>query len=772
MAQNTRTLRFSFTAGEITPELFGRLDLDKFQSGLAICRNFAVLPHGPVANRPGTEFLGEVKTPAKRTRLIPFSFNAQQTYAIEFGDGYIRFYTQGGVLLSGGTPYEIASPYAEADLFDLHYVQSADVLTIVHPNYAPRELKRLGAASWTLTTIEFKPTLNAPNPAPTFTYAEGGTATATNRAWHEYVVTAIAQGTLEETTATSPALNATQQNISAITQANPGVLTMSAAHGLAVDQKVYLSGVGGMTSLAGYYIVNTVPSTTTLTLKTLDGAVVDTSALPAYTSGGKLQTAGVLLDLTVDGSFVKLTWNAVANAVRYNVYKLKSGLYGYIGQTNGTSFTDEYIVPDTDSPPPEYYNPFANGAGYWPAAVAYFEQRRAFGGSAQQPQTLWLTKPGSESNFSYSIPTQDDDSISFTMKAREINQVRHIVPLGDMVVLTSGGEWLIGSGDSNAFTPTTVRVRPQSYVGAANVQPEVTESSALYVQAESAHIREVTYNSNGRLQSTDVSLLAPHLFDYYSIADIAFSKGPVPTLWCVRDDGLLLGLTYLPGQQVAAWHQHDTDGAFESVCAISENGESALYCVVRRTINGNTKRYVERLHTRQFATLADAFFVDCGLSYSGPPVSEVSGLSHLEGKTVAILADGAVHPRKVVTAGKVTLEQPASKVHVGLPITADIKTLPMALQIEGFAQGREKNVNKLWLRVYRSSGIFAGPSFDKLREVKQRTTEPYGTPPSLKSDEVDLLIDPAWSNGGEVCLRQSDPLPLTLLSIAMDVAIA
>lgn len=682
MAQNTRTLRFSFTAGEITPELFGRLDLDKFQSGLATCRNFQVLPHGPVANRPGTQFLGEVKTPAKKTRLIPFSFNAQQTYAIEFGDGYIRFYTQGGVLLSGGVPYEVVSPYAETDLFDLHFVQSADVLTIVHPNYAPRELKRLGATSWTLTTISFNPTIATPTGVSSSTAGPGGgTPVACT-----YVVTAIATGTLEES---SPSTSTTQN-----------------------------------------------------------------------------------IDLSITGNNVTITWSAVTGAVRYNVYKLKSGIYGYVGQTSGTSFTDDYITPDTDSPPPDYYNPFASGAGYWPAAVAYFEQRRAFGGSAQQPQTMWLSKPGTESNFSYSIPTQDDDSISFTMKAREINQVRHIVPLGDMVVLTSGGEWLVGSGDSNAFTPTTVRVRPQSYVGAANVQPEVTESSALYVQAESAHIREVTYNSNGRLQSTDVSLLAPHLFDYYGITDIAFAKGPVPTLWCVRNDGVMLGLTYLPGQQVTAWHQHDTDGAFESVCAISENGESALYCVVRRTINGSTKRYVERLHTRQFATLADAFFVDCGLSYSGTPVSEVSGLSHLEGKTVAILADGAVQPRKVVASGKVTLEQPASKVHVGLPITADIKTLPMALQIEGFAQGREKNVNKLWLRVYRSSGIFAGPSFDKLREVKQRTTEPYGTPPSLKSDEVDLLIDPAWSNGGEVCLRQSDPLPLTLLSIAMDVAIA
>lgn len=677
----SRPVRFSFGAGEITPEMFGRADMDKYNSGLELCENFIVLPHGPAANRPGTEFIFEVKDSSKTARLIPFSFSAEQTYAIEFGDQYIRFHTQGGVLLSGGVPYEISSPYLEADLFDLHYIQSADVLTIVHPNYAPRELRRLGATSWTLTTISFVPTIAAPVISGTATDGTGGGTPIT----HYYLVTAVAAGTLEES---------------------------------------------------------------------------------EKSNGG---TAN--FDLTVTGNTISVSWGAVTGAIRYNVYKQRNGVYGYIGQTPNTVFTDDNIAPDTENPPPEYQNPFGS-AGNYPGAVTYYEQRRCFGGTTNSPQSLSLTRSGSESNFSYSIPTRDDDAISLTVKAREINKIRHMLPLGDLVLLTSGGEWRVSSGDSFALTPTTIRVRPQGYAGASSAQPVVTDNSALYVQAEGAHVRELTYDENGSLRSLDISVLAAHLFDYHSIDDIAYVKGPVPLLWAVRDDGVLLGLTYLPAQQVIAWHRHVTvNGAFESVCAIAEGGETALYCIVKRTIGGATKRYIERLHTRRFETLADAFFVDSGLSYSGTPVSTVSGLDHLEGETVVALADGAVQPAQVVTGGQISVQAPASKIHVGLPITATLRTLPLSLQMEAFGQGRSKNVSRVWLRVYRSSGIFAGPSLDKLTEAKQRTTEPYGSPPSLKTDEIELMISPEWNRHGAIYVQQRDPIPLTLLSMSMDVSV-
>jgi hypothetical protein len=312
------------------------------------------------------------------------------------------------------------------------------------------------------------------------------------------------------------------------------------------------------------------------------------------------------------------------------------------------------------------------------------------------------------------------------------------------------------------------------------VTPVLVGNSILFAQARGGRIREMAYSwQAGGYLANDISIMAPHLFDYQNIVDMAFCRAPYPVLWTVSTSGQLLGMTYVAEQQIAAWHRHDTaNGSFESVCAVTEtpagqvSAEDMLYVIVNRTINGAQKRFVERMHTRNFVRPDDAFFVDCGATYSGAATSIVAGLGWLEGQSVAILADGAVQPRQVVRGGAITLDNSASTVQVGLPIEADVQSLPVALLALDAAAGigKPKNVNKVWLRVNRSSGIFAGPSFDKLIEVKERTTEAYGAPPALKSGEVSVAVTPSWGDDGAVCVRQSDPLPLTIVCISMDVA--
>ncbi|THF64314.1 hypothetical protein [Pseudothauera rhizosphaerae] len=673
---NIRTFQRSFGGGEVTPEFFGRIDDIKYQTGLALCRNFIVLPHGPIANRPGFAFVRAVKDSTKKTRLIPFTYSTDQTMVIELGAGYFRFHTQGATLLNGGAPYEVANPYAEADLPDIHYVQSADVLTLVHPNHAPRELRRLGATNWQLAAISFASSLAAPG-------GLSGSATGGTGTTYRYKVTAVGEYAIDE----SPASSA-----------------------------VEISG-----------------------------------------------------DLLEPDAYNTINWGAVTGAKRYNVYKQSNGLYGYIGQTDGLAFNDDNIAADISRTPPEGTNPFS-GAGNYPGAVTYYEQRRCFAGTKNAPQNLWMTRSGTESNMTYSMPSRDDDAISFRVAAREANTIRHLVPLGALVLLTASAEWRAGGAD--AIMPSTVSVRPQSYVGASNMQPVIVNTNLLYGAARGGHARELAYNwQAGGYITGDLSLRAPHLFDGLELADVAFQKAPTPIGWFVSSSGKLLGLTYVPEQQIGAWHQHVTDGTFESVCCVSEGTEDAVYVVVRRVINGQAVRYVERMAPRLFGEQENAFFVDCGLTYQGAPADEISGLSHLEGCTVSILADGAVHPQRVVTGGQIVLEHEASIVHVGLPFEADAQTLPLAFETAGFGQGRQKNVNKVWLRVYRSSGIFAGPSFDSLTETKQRTTEPYGTPPALKSEEIAIMVTPSWGDGGQLCIRQHDPLPLTIVSMSMEVSI-
>ncbi len=664
--------------------------------------------------------------------------------------------------------YEIPNPYAEADLFDIHYVQSADVLTLVHPNYAPRELRRLGATTWVLSTIDFA----APLSAPTNLATSESVATTSDQYEYTYVVTAVASDDISESVASS-----------SVTQ---------------------------------------------------------------------------LSDFGQAGEYITITWNAVSGAARYNVYKLQGGLYGFIGQTTSTSIIDDNISPDMSITPPVYDSVF-NSAGNYPGAVSYFEQRRIFAGTNNAPQTMLMTRSGTESDMSYSIPTEETDRIKFRVAAREANTIRHIVPLTQLLALTSAAEWRISPVNSDVITPTTISVRPQSYIGANNVQPSIVNNTVIYCAARGGHVRELGYSWQASgFVTGDLSLRAAHLFDSRDVVDMCYSKSPQPLLWFVSNNGYLLGLTYVPEQQVAAWHWHDTDGTYESCTAVAEGSEDALYVIVKRTINSVTKRYVERFQTRQVTDLDECFFVDCGLSYDGtnttattvtvtggstwgpadtltvtassgifvfPGTSDVgdaivitgtdgtqyrltilsttsstvatarvdkvipvalrgvatavwafarnsvSGLSHLEGKVVSILADGAVQPQETVASGTITLDRAFTVIHVGLPYQSDLQTLPLTINIDGAGQGRRKNINKATLRVFQSSGIFVGPDADNLVEAKQRSTEPYGSPPALKSDEVDVDLMPKWVNSGQVFIRQVDPLPLSVVGLTLEVVI-
>lgn len=771
---NVRTLQRSFAGGEMSPEMFGRIDDVKYQTGAATMKNFVATPQGPAENRPGFGFVREVKDSTKKTRLIPFTYSTTQTMVIELSPGYIRFHTQGATLMSGGVPYEIANPYAEADLFDIHYVQSADVMTLVHPNYAPRELRRLGATNWTLTTINFGAPIAAPTGVTATRYIPASSSTnADTYETMSYVVTAIASDDIGESVQSS--------------------------------------------------------------------------------------VASVTNNIFVTGATNTISWSAVAGASRYRVYKLLGGLYGYIGSTTGTSIVDNNIAPDLSITPPIYDNEFVSASNY-PGAVSYFEQRRCFAGTINEPQKIWMTKSGTESNLSYGLPIRDDDRIEFRVAAREANTIRHIVPLTQLLLLTGSAEWRVSSLNSDEITPTTISVRPQSYIGASNVQPVIINNALLYCAARGGHVRELGYNwqANGFI-TNDMSIRSAHLFDNYEIADMAFAKAPIQMIWFVSTSGMLLGLTYVPEQQVGAWHKHDTDGVFESVAVVAEGNEDRLYAVIRRTIGGVTKRYVERMASRHFDSIEDAFFVDSGATYDGtnttattvtvsggttwgpsdiltitastaiftyPGTSDVgdaivltdaagnkyrltirsttsttvatarvdvtlpaalrntatslysfarntiSGLTWLEGKTVSILADGAVQPQKVVTSGSITIDRASSIIHIGLPYKADLESLPLAMGIDnGMGQGRYKNVNKAWLRVYQSSGIFIGPDENNLVEAKQRTTEPYGTPPALKTEEIQIMLTPSWLDSGQVFIRQSDPLPLTIVGMTLEVAI-
>jgi hypothetical protein len=331
-------------------------------------------------------------------------------------------------------------------------------------------------------------------------------------------------------------------------------------------------------------------------------------------------------------------------------------------------------------------------------------------------------------------------------------------------------------GQDQVLTPSTVGVRPQSYNGASYVPPVIIDDTAVYVQEKGTKLRDLNFNGD-KYAGNDLSIMSEHLFKNHTVVEMTYADEPYGVIWCVRDDGVLLGLTYQREHQVWAWHQHTTEGTYESIATITEDGRDAVYVVVNRTINGLAVRYVERIEPRFDDESANVFAVDSGLSYDGVPVTTFSGLDHLEGKTVEILADGIVVKGKVVTGGSVTLDRAASKVHIGLSYLPVIETLDIDAQsMVETLKAKTISVSQVTIETLDSRGGWVGGILDdgtyEMAEIKPRfDTDGYGAI-ALKSFKAEVNILPGWPQGGKIRIEQRDPLPLTITSIIPELDIS
>jgi hypothetical protein len=927
----------SFGAGELAPSMYGRVDLAKYHVGAALLRNFFVDYRGGASTRTGTQFVGQVKDSTTANRLIPFQFNTLQTYALVFGNQSLRFVTNGGYVLENGTAitgitqanpgivtdaghgysngdtvylsgiggmtqlnqryaivmaattntyalydmygnpinttgygaytsggtsarvYTIATPYAAADLELLKYTQSADVMTLVHPSYAPQQLTRQGNASWTLAAITFQSKVAAPT-GVTATFHNNGTGSQYANTQYGYQVTAIVGGVESQPSATAT--------------------TTSVALG---------QNVGAQNTVA---------------------------------------------------------WNAVTGATQYNIYRtqenlgsniVSGALFGFVGTTlpaSPNSFIDENIAPNFSNCPPQGNNPFTTAGN--PGCVTYWQQRQVFGGMSNAPEQIDFSKSGDFFNMDYSIPSKDDDNIEITIASQQVNAVKHMVPMQSLIALTTSGAWRIDAGSvSTAVTPTQIEAVPQAYNGCSDVPPLTINYDILYVQAKGAIVRDLSYNFYVNIYTgTDISVMANHLFYGHQIMEWCYAEEPFKIVWCVREDGILLSLTYLKEQDVYAWAHSDTQGLFKSVCSISEGNENAVYVIVERLINGQYLQYIERFASRQMggdptiglpADPTKAWCVDAGLQYPlnkpnatltptavdsipiinsvdvifggqnysaqtmieivdstgsgsvatptivggvitavsvtpgsgwtnpkltavdptgagsgaalqavlaspvtmnanaavfGPtkvgdvvrvnggygsvlsvasasqivvdikqdlastwpatagnwsvttPVQTISGLDHLDGQTVSILADGNVAPQQVVSNGSITLDRPYSAITVGLPFTAQLQSLYLDIQEGGGTiQSKRKTIPAVTIRMQDSRGLKAGPSFSNLIELKERTTEPMGQPVQLFTGDRRVNIPSSYTVAGQICVQQDNPLPATVLALIPELVV-
>lgn len=794
-----RAFQPSFTAGELSPALWARVDLSKYGSGLKTAINLFIHPHGGASNRAGFEFVREVKNSASRVRLIPFQFNTEQTYVLEFGHQYFRVFKDGAIVLNGGSPYEKSTPYSEAHVGNLVFAQEADVMYIAHPNYPVYKLGRLADNNWTLTQVTFTPSINPPTGVQaqaSFKYRSGDTSTFTFR------VTSVSASGAESAASSSSGASFQWEN----DDGRYLKVTWNAVSG-AVSYNVYL--VSGVQGYVGTVFTNSIefpsgdvvgngsgppgssqpgapaiPSNVKTTVEFGREQKYVVAAISEETDEESLPSAPASTrnDMAYKGNRNQITWNAVPGAAYYAVYREDNGVYGYVGKTETTEFVDENITPDTADGPQEGRNPFT-GANNYPRCVTFVEQRLAFASSYREPQAVWLSQSGNYENFNVASPAKASDAITFRIRAREVNEIRSMLPLRGLMLLTSGAEWIVSGGSqSDAIAPNAIKIDNQGFRGSSIVQPVVVGNTVLFPQERGGVVRDFSYQfTDDAYVGKDLTILSRHMFEGKAIKAWAYAQAPHSIVWTVMNDGSLISLTYMKEHDVWAWTRHESGAGaqFEDVVQVAEGKEDAVYVLVRRNIGGNWKRYIERLHTREFYDVKDCFFVDSGLTYRGPAVNTVSGLGHLNGQEVVALADGNVVRGLTVSGGSVTLPIEASVIHVGLPYEATMQTLDLDLgNIPGLGtvQGRSKSISEVVLRVEQTRGIFVGPhdgdrDSDSLVEYKQRETEAWNEAIRLYTGDIHMTPHWDWTDGGNMWVKQFDPLPMTILAIMPDVTV-
>ena len=658
----------NFTGGELSPRLDGRNDIAKYNSGCKTLENMIVYPHGSASRRSGTQFVAEVKDSTKKTRLIAFEFSTVQTYMLEFGNQYIRFYKDNGQILSGGSAYEISSPYLEAELFDIKFAQSADTMYICHPNHAPKKLTRSGHTNWTLIDDII---INGP--------------------FMDHNV---------ETTEATP---------SSKTVGSTSTVTFSAVTGINNGQGFLSTDVGRLLHIKdGHLKITSVTSTT---------VVVGT----------------VIVDLNIVN----------------------------------TATTDFAM------------GSFSDTTGY-PACVTFFEQRLVFAGTTAQPQTLFFSRSADYENFDdkYHETIADDDAIVYTIASNQVNAIRFLTATRTLIIGTAGGEFAVnGAGVGESITPTNILINKQSNHGAANVDGIAVGNATLFLQRAKRKIRELAYNFDvDGYVAPDLTILAEHVTES-GITQMAYQEEPNSIIWCVRTDGQLLGFTYQREQQVTAWHRHIFGGSFGSGNAVCESvevlptddSEYQVWVIVKRTINGVTKRYVEYLHNFDFDETDDTSFnyLDSQLAYNGSATTTISGLDHLEGEEVSILADGATHPNKTVSSGGITLDRSATKVKVGLPYVSLLQTMRIdAGSQNGTSQSKTKRIYEITARLYESIGIEIGPDLDNMERIPFRSSaNNMNSGVNVFTGDKDIEFRGNYETDGFIFVRQNQPLPLTVLSL-------
>ena len=757
----------NFTAGELSPRLDGRNDLSKYPSGCKTLENFIVYPHGSAARRSGSQFISEVKTSSKKTRLIPFEFSTTQTYILEFGDQYIRVYKDKGQVQSGGSAVEISTPYLEAELFDLKFAQSADVLYICHPNHEVEKLSRTSHTSWTLADVDF---------------TKGPMQDANTT-----------------TTTLNPGATAVGTGVSLAASATTGINSGSGFQSTDVGRFVFLHG--------GYAKITGVTDTTNATIE-----ILTTLSASTATENWRL---GAFSDTTGHPSCVtffeqRLVFAGTTNQPQ-TVFFSKSGDYENMDANIGGTIADSDAIIYTIASNQVNAIRFMTATRTLIIGTAGGEFSVSGGGAdvAITPTNILIKKQSNHGAANLDALAVGNVTLFMQRARRKMRELAYnfdvdgyIAP--DMTILaehiTEGGItqmayqqepnqiiWLVrGDGELIGFTyqreqqvtawhrhifggkfgEATITVTDFANI-ADNTKIVLTKSdgtSTTFNSATSATSGKFHTTSSNNQTATNLKTLID--------ADSDFTATVSTNTVTIKETApqATSFLTMTTGDTTRLASTDEGKAICESVAVIpTDDTEYEVYIIMKRTINGSTKRYIEVLNTFDFTETDNTTFnfLDSQLDYNGSAVTTISGLSHLEGQTVAILADGATHANKIVSSGEISLDRSATKVKVGLAYTSLLQTMRIdAGARDGTSQSKTKRIYEITIRLFESVGVEVGPDLNNLERIPFRSSAnamDQGITPFTGDKEVEFRGN--YETDGFVFVRQTQPLPLTILSL-------
>lgn len=812
----------SMAGGEASPFLYPRVDLAKYSTFLRKCLNAIIHPHGGASNRGGFRKVGKARYADKKSRVVDYVFAKDEAYSLEFGDLYVRFYTDGSPILEAAkniTGATAADPCV-IEIVGHGYSDGDDIEIAAVGGMTELNGYRFTVANATTDTFE----LSGVDSSLFTAYTTGGTAQRVYTVTTPYLEDDLLDLKLNSS---ADVIYITNKKYKTKTLTRYGETNwlledyvhtggpfmgenIDDSHTMAVSA---LSGAGiTLTSSAAFFTADHVGALMKLkhympgSSETSNfSSVANGNSISCYTTwriishgtwAGKIQ-----VQKSTDGGTTWTMLREFSSSSDYNVntYGTESDREPFLVRVACTSYTSGTANVDISSD--AFYqdgigritaytsatvvtvtaesnfgstaatNAWSEGAwsdhrGY-PSDSVFLQDRLTFNSSPYEPMTIHTTETSKYDSFKRSIDLIDSDGISINLRSRQLNAINGLVALKSLLAFTSSSEWEVKAAD-DLFTPTSTSRTPQGNRGSAGLTPLIIGDTVVYMQSNAKIVRSFTYSfeKNG-YTGVDLRVMSEHLFANHRIVDFCYQQDDDSIVWMVREDGLLISMTIMLEQEVIAFAQHDTVGTVESVCSIPANGFDELWI----TVNRENGRFVERMQQRiQSEDVMENVFLDSFVEYNDGPQSVFKFLDHLEGQSVRAIGDGIVYPAKTVVNGQITLPEEREHTFIGLGYNTDIETLDIAKTDQfGLVKGRPVKVGAVTFEVLNSRGGFIGPDFDHLYEAFIPVRSATDESPALVSGPQRFPLGGEFSDGGRVAFRQSDPLPITITAIVPEV---